>query len=79
MTVNTTTDRNLYDGTGSQFDFPYTFPVLQNADLEVRLIDADGVETVLVLDTDYTMTGAGTDEGGEVTIITTAPSDTTTR
>lgn len=73
MTVNTETDRNLYDGTGAQLVFPYTFPVLQNADLEVRLVAADGSYTVAVLDTDYTMTGAGTDEGGEVEFILSAP------
>lgn len=74
MTVNTETDRNLYDGTGAQFVFPYTFPVLQNADLEVRLVASDGSYTVAVLDTDYTMSGAGTDEGGEVEFILSAPS-----
>jgi hypothetical protein len=73
MTVATTTDRNRYDGTGSQSVFPYTFPILQDSDLEVRLIDSSGEVTVLVLDTDYEMTGAGTDEGGDVEIIGTLP------
>lgn len=75
MTVNTTTDRALFDGTGAQSVFPYTFPILQESDMQVRLIDADGVETVLTQDTNYTITGAGTDVGGNVNMIVAPAAD----
>jgi len=69
MTVNTTTDRARFDGTGAQTVFPYTFPILRDSDMRVVLIAADGTETVLTQDTNYTITGAGTDVGGNVTTI----------
>lgn len=74
MTVPTLTDRNIYDGTGSTTVFPYTFQILQDSDMAVSLIDADGVETVLALSTDYTVSGAGSESGGNVTFVV-APED----
>lgn len=69
MTVNTTTDRARFDGNGAQTVFPYTFPILEDSDLEVRLIDSAGEVTILTIDTNYTVSGAGTDVGGNVTTI----------
>lgn len=73
MTVNTTENRKSYAGNGSTtaFAFPYIF--YANADLVVLLKDnTTGVITPQVLDTDYTVTGAGTASSGEVTM-TVAP------
>ncbi len=69
MTISTTTSRALYAGNGvtTIFSFPYLF--LANGDLEVRLIEASGASTVLTLTTDYTVTGANNDAGGDVTMI----------
>jgi polygalacturonase len=68
MTVSSTGNRIEYDGNTvtTVFAFPYRF--LADDDLKVYV---DGVGP-LILNTDYTVTGAGADSGGEVTM-TTAP------
>lgn len=68
MALETTIDRKEYSGdnTTTAFFFPYYF--LANGDLVVTsVVTATGVETVQVLDTDYTVTGAGVAAGGTVT------------
>ncbi|MFZ5791863.1 MAG: tail fiber protein [Pseudomonadota bacterium] len=73
MTIQNTTSRKEYAGDGSTtaFAFPYYF--LANADLVVTLRDnATGAETAQVLDTDYSVSGAGLAAGGTVTM-TAAP------
>lgn len=73
MTISTTASRISHNGNGvtTAFSFPYLF--LANADLVVVRVAANGTETTLVLNTDYTLTGAGNDAGGTVTIVGTAP------
>ena len=44
-----------FDGNGSTTDFPFEFKVFTTADIEVVFADADGVETVLDLDSDYSV------------------------
>jgi hypothetical protein len=49
--------------------FPFGFKVFADSDIQVVVADADGVETVLVLDTDYTVAlnaNQETNPGGEV-------------
>lgn len=72
MTISTEVNRVQISGDGvtTAISFPYYF--LENADLLVILTDADGVETTQVLDTDYSVSGAGVIAGGTVTM-TTAP------
>jgi len=72
MTISTTTNRYSYSGNGTTTVFSYASKFLANADLVVLLVDADGVSTTQVLDTDYTVAGAGVASGGTVTM-TTAP------
>lgn len=73
MTVSTSTSFVSYAGNGSLTTFAYTFKIFQDSDLLVTLVnDASGVETTQVLTTNYTVTGAGTASGGNVTF-TTAP------
>ena len=69
MTVSTTNSRISYAGNGitTGFAFPYKF--LANGDLVVILVASDGTETTQVISTDYTVTGAGTDSSGNVTMI----------
>lgn len=71
MTISTTQNRVSYNGNGvtTEFAFPYRF--LANEDLLVILVETDGTEVTQVLDTDYTVTGVGTDSSGEVTMIVT--------
>lgn len=66
MTVSTEVDHNDYTGNGVTTTFPYTFRIFQKSDLVVQVVDLDENLTVLTLDTDYTVTGAGGYTGGNV-------------
>lgn len=70
MTINTTSLTKSYTGNAvtTEFSFPYRF--LENSDLVVTIIESDDTEVPQVLDTDYTVSGAGDDAGGTVTMIT---------
>lgn len=62
-------DRRAGPYTGGA-SFPFDFKVFEDSDIAVILTDADGVESTLVLDSDYTVTLNGdqdADPGGEVT------------
>ena len=69
MTISTTIIKNSYSGNGSQTVFPYTFKISVNADIQVILRSALGTETVKSISTDYTVSGAGNANGGNVTMI----------
>ena len=71
MTVSTEVDHNEYTGNGVTTSFPYTFRVFEKSNLLVQVVDLDENITELILDTDYTVTGAGGYTGGNV-ILTTA-------
>ncbi|EPF6064956.1 hypothetical protein R4Q63_002696 [Enterobacter cloacae] len=71
MTVSTVVDHNDYTGNGVTTSFPYTFRIFKKTDLVVSIVDLDENITVLVLDTDYTVTNAGGYNGGNVVL--TAP------
>lgn len=58
-----------YTADGATDDFDYPFPIFANADLKVYV---DG--TLQTITTHYTVTGAGTDDGGTVTFVST-PAD----
>lgn len=68
MTISTTASRISYNGNGVTvaFSFPYRF--LANRDIVVVLRSATGSESILLLDTHYTLSGAGADTGGTVTM-----------
>lgn len=66
MTVSTEVDHNDYTGNGVTTTFPYTFRIFQKSDLVVQVVDLDENLTILTLDTDYTVTGAGGYTGGNV-------------
>jgi len=76
MTISTTTSRISYNGNGvtTVFAFPYRF--LADGDLVVVGVSSSGVETTRTLTTDYTVTGAGDDGGGSVTMIVAPDSGT---
>ncbi|HIE2851798.1 TPA: hypothetical protein ACXLHI_005529, partial [Klebsiella pneumoniae] len=69
MTVSTEVDHNDYTGNGVTTSFPYTFRIFKKSDLTVQLADLNENITVLTLDTDYTVTGAGTYSGGNVVLM----------
>ncbi|MDK3204750.1 hypothetical protein QMQ04_22080, partial [Escherichia coli] len=68
MTVSTEVDHNEYTGNGVTTSFPYTFRIFKKSDLVVQVSDLNGSVTELVLDTGYTVTGAGTYSGGSVVL-----------
>ena len=76
MTISTTESRISYNGNGvtTEFSFPYRF--LANGDLVVVEVSSAGVETVKTLTTHYTLTGAGDDAGGSVTMLVAPASGT---
>lgn len=61
--VQDITPRIQYVATGGQTIFPYPFPIFDDGDL---VVDIDG--TVSVITADYTVSGAGDDNGGNVTL-----------
>ncbi|MBD6382524.1 hypothetical protein FMD39_19510 [Salmonella enterica subsp. enterica serovar Enteritidis] len=66
MTVSTEVDHNDYIGNGVTTSFPYTFRIFKKSDLVVQVVDLNENITELILDTDYTVTGAGGYTGGNV-------------
>lgn len=68
MTVATAVARNDYLPNGATTVFPYTFRILAATDLRVVKRSAGGVETVLVYNADYTVSGVGNTAGGSVTL-----------
>ena len=70
MTLASSTARVAYAGDGSSTSFAIPFYFLADADIQAILQDADGVETLWTLATDYTLAGAGNPAGGTLTAIT---------
>ncbi|MCJ8702085.1 hypothetical protein MWH01_24040, partial [Escherichia coli] len=68
MTVSTEVDHNEYTGNGVTTSFPYTFRIFKPSDLKVQIADVDENITVLTLDSDYSVTGAGIYSGGTVVL-----------
>jgi hypothetical protein len=76
-TITSETTRVSYSGNGSTTVFAYPFTIIADADLLVIIRDASGNETTQTLTTHYTVSGAGVDGGGNVTMVT-APTSTET-
>lgn len=73
MTVATSTSKSgPYAGAGTTGPFTVGFRFLATDHLQVVQTDEDGVETVLVLDTDYTVAGVGAGSGS-VTLLAALP------
>ncbi|MGE4194724.1 MAG: hypothetical protein AB7E51_15160 [Pseudodesulfovibrio sp.] len=69
MTIVAQTTRIQYVGAEDPAEeYPVTFKFMAKEDLAIVHTDEDETDTILVLDTDYTVIGAGEDEGGTVTI-----------
>lgn len=70
--VDITTTRIVYTGTG--ITGPYSVPWRFDLDTDLLVIKADAttldIETILSLNVDYTVTGAGVESGGSVTLTT---------
>ncbi len=66
MTVSTEIDSEEFTGNGVTTIFPYLFRIPQSSNMIVTRIDLSDVESLLVLGTDYTITGVGGYFGGNV-------------
>tara|TARA_R110002126_G_scaffold1078_5_gene6570 strand:+ start:4698 stop:7067 length:2370 start_codon:yes stop_codon:yes gene_type:complete len=68
MTVSSTTTKVSYSGNGSTTAFAYTFKVFDEDDLTVILrTDSTGAEAVQSKTTNYTVSGVGSANGGNIT------------
>ncbi len=72
MTVSSLVYKISYAGNGTSTAFAVPFYFLASSQLLVTLRSAAGVETIQLLDVNYTVTGAGVLTGGTVTM-TVAP------
>lgn len=69
MSLSSTTCRVRYTGNGATSVYSYPFRIIESADLLVTLrLISTGVETPLVLNTDYTVAGVGLAAGGTITL-----------
>jgi hypothetical protein len=69
MTVSSETNKSgPYFGNGVTKLFDYEFKIVDKTHIEVVRTEG-GVETVLVVDVDYTVSGVGDDEGGQITVV----------
>lgn len=76
MSLTSPTNKVVYSGNNSTVTaYAVPFRFIDNADVEVVLIDVNGVETTLALTTDYALTGEGQPSGG--TVITVVAYDNT--
>lgn len=69
MTVQSTVSRNDYTGNGTANTYPYTYRVRDESHLRLIVTDLDGVETVLIITTDYTVTGVNASSGGNIVLV----------
>ena len=68
MTVPTVRPPQTYDGNDSTTVFDYDFELEKEVDLTVKLlVVATDVETTLILNTDYSISGVGEAAGGSIT------------
>lgn len=65
--ITTTAARTQAIANGSTVTFAYTFPILDESQINVVVTTA-GVDSVKVLNTDFTVTGAGNASGGTITL-----------
>lgn len=70
MTVSSETNKVIYAGDGNTIVFSTSFLFSANNEVSVVLVDADGNENAWVEGTQYTLTGAGTNIAGDVTVDT---------
>lgn len=66
MTVASELNHNQYVGNGVTTAFDYNFRIFKNSHVLVQVSDLNGIMSTLVLNTDYTVTGAGTSSGGKI-------------
>lgn len=72
MSLSSAVSRNDYVGNGNVDTYAYSFRITDQSHLRVIITDLDGVETELVITTDFTVTGVGASGGGNVVLVNSA-------
>jgi hypothetical protein len=67
--LSSTTNRVEYTGNGAVDTYAYTFRIFAKTDLVVMVRNTSDVETTLVVDTDYTVSGIGDASGGSIALV----------
>ena len=70
MSLSSSSNKALFNGNGSAGPFTFNFKFFSNADIKVYKADSAGTVTTLTEGSQYTLTGAGLDAGGSVTLFT---------
>lgn len=68
MSLSSAACRNDYTGNNSTATYSYSFKIFSKTHLRVTKKNTSGVETTLVVDTDYTVTGVGGTSGGTIVL-----------
>ena len=63
MTISTTITSATFTGNGSTTVFTFNFQHAVVTEIKVQRVNADASRTVMVYDTDYTVTGTGAASG----------------
>ena len=71
------TDKNIHSCSGSTGPYAYGFKIWNDDDIKVIQTDGSNRDTTLFLSIEYTVSGAGDDTGGSVTLVTACPSGST--
>lgn len=72
MSVSNTNNKVIYAMDGATLVYAVPFKFFKNSDLVVKkVLTATGAETTLTITTNYTLTGAGNANGGELTLTAT--------
>lgn len=66
MTVSTIDSVAEFDTNGATINYPFYFKFLANEDLVVTYVSPAGISSVLALGTNYTVNGAGNEQGGSI-------------
>ncbi|HJS34991.1 MAG TPA: hypothetical protein VJ766_05840 [Pseudoxanthomonas sp.] len=69
MTVSSEVSSVSYAGDGVSTVFPIPYYFLLASDLEVLVIDSNGAIEAYTLDADYSVSGAGNQAGGQITLL----------
>lgn len=69
MAIASPNSRNKYTGNGSLATYAYTFKIFKAQHLKVVKRNLDNIETVLTLGVDYTVSGIGNANGGNITLV----------
>ena len=72
MSVSANATKIQYAANGIAITFAYNFPIQLNTDIQV-IFTEDGVDTTKVLTTDYSVTGVGSESGGNVVFVVAPP------